>query len=880
MGDTMSIDDNSKNGHVKEDENGNISKVLLNNSNETSSNRETEASISIQIVSSESSNNNNKKEQTEQQQRKSSQDSVKLPVVSKVHINHGEETRSNSSAEEEEMIVNIYNVTKSVVTCEKPTITAVVKESIEEKHVIIENNNVVKEETTVNSYIKPETVTQEEEFRRSPSPQWTYTLPAPPILNSIESVNNNTNNCNSPTDQKAVGNKYFSDYMSTINDNDTILSDSNTTTVSAETHIKPIINDRRKPLDDFTATNSIVVNSTPTTAVIDDLSDKSGEIITSDLEDGYLMNNKVKINTDNDNEISVIEEVSTPKRNDVLGDREMMMYAEDFQLKNRIVITRSDSFHSIGQQKRYSDYEITRRSNLNALPQRSTSFLSLVHSQKAEMRSSTLAQQDLNVPYNRQKSTSELSISDVPSLQSLEVIKNILNCRKASLQDINSSISKSALGDDAPIIEEGTTGTTSTKIDVLKSCTEKVIYNDTIEKKDIMIKKLETQKSEPVAECNNNKDNADGKKKSEKQQWRYSGPPKINFSTWNERPKAKISVMNDKDYIFGGVSTTLPCNSSRNNQSDMVDASLRHSNYTVIVSTDNNSSISSKDSKEAERRLPKVLGVEYKKDVVVLRHNNNANRISESSSSDGSNKNTTTLINIKQRPATMDYSANVDSNYQNNQFVSFNRLISHNSNNNTNNNNSNMKKYTPIVHGFVKLDNISETQADVKSLPITNKITDTSSIKKPEAPIVPAKPSYLRLTSADAMRNVKMLSAKTTVAISVDNNESPPEEMPFSQTLRRTGLIEKMLNNDKKMESMFGKVLDQPKGIAEENVEKVTFRQYSQPAHSVASPPPPPMPLTFRKSAPVSDKMNDSDDARSQLLDAIKNFNMDSLRRK
>lgn len=907
---------NSAANSKTEDENGNVSKVLLNNKSESS--LETEGPISIQILSSEVN-----VEQRLQQEEKS-KESVKLPV-SKVHINHRrDETRSGSEAEEEEeMTVNIYNVTKSVVTCEKPAIIKETNKQIsvvegEQKHVIIENNNNIVNEITPN-------VTKDEECQRPSSPEWTYTLPAPPIVgNSLDSNNSNVNNNNSPTDQKsAVGNKYFSDFTSTVNDNETILSDSNTTVISAETHIQPIINDRRKVLDDsfIINPNDYTKPSTAAGAILDNQSDKSAEVITSDLEDGYLGNNN-NSNISNDNEISVIEEVVSKPKPPI----------EDIQRSRLLAITRSDSFHSIGQQKRNEYYDgMIRGTNFNALlPQRSTSFLSLVHSQKAEMRSSSLTttsiKQDLNVPYNRQKSTSELSISDVPSLQSLEIIKNILNCRKNSLQDVNR---KSALSDDinndksGPIeepknnirsstliqaTETALTSTTSTSKIEVKS-TEKVIYN-TIEKRDI--KKLETQKSEPAfVERNKNNNSNDtsnnnNMKKSEtQQQWRYSGPPKINFSTWNERPKVEVSVMSDEDYIFGGSahSTTLPRDFknqginqySQNQNADSVDSYVKKSYSTVMVKNEN---------KEAERHLPKVLGVEYKKDVVVLRNNNNNNKdttpsvsSSEITNRNNGNNTTKTLISIKQRPATMDYSSAISSsttkttlnspNYQN-QFVSFN-----------NNNNSNSKKFTPIVHGFSKLDNISETQSDVKSLPITNKITDANNEKRTEAPMIPVKPSYLRSSSAgvDLNRNLKLSSVKNVTNANNNVGNDAYDENPYSQTLRRTGLIEKMLNNDKKTESIFGRVLDKPKSSAnanpsinsvpmneEKQVEKVTIRQLSQPIPSTNNPtPPPPPPMIFRKSAPVvvvlgSDK--NEGETRNQLLDAIKNFNKDSLRRK
>jgi len=31
----------------------------------------------------------------------------------------------------------------------------------------------------------------------------------------------------------------------------------------------------------------------------------------------------------------------------------------------------------------------------------------------------------------------------------------------------------------------------------------------------------------------------------------YAGPPKINVSTWNERPKRQVSIKTDRDYVIG-----------------------------------------------------------------------------------------------------------------------------------------------------------------------------------------------------------------------------------------------------------------------------------------------------------------------------------------
>lgn len=201
-------------------------------------------------------------------------------------------------------------------------------------------------------------------------------------------------------------------------------------------------------------------------------------------------------------------------------------------------------------------------------------------------------------------------------------------------------------------------------------------------------------------------------------------------------------------------------------------------------------------------------------------------------------------------------------NYQNSsstQFVTYNRLSS---------------KFTPIVHGF-KLDNIHEQQpshqtSTVKSLPIaTNKITDVNEQKKAEAPIIPSKPAFLRSTSAgDINRKMKFSTAVTPPS----SNSSLNDSQHFSNTLRKTGELEKILTNDKRTDSIFGKVIDSSQTM-EESVKKVTVRQSSQGI----PPPPPQQSVAFRKSAPAGEMLVEP---RNQLLDAIKSFNKDALRRK
>lgn len=218
-----------------------------------------------------------------------------------------------------------------------------------------------------------------------------------------------------------------------------------------------------------------------------------------------------------------------------------------------------------------------------------------------------------------------------------------------------------------------------------------------------------------------------------------------------------------------------------------------------------------------------------------------------------SNKNTTVVTTTKQPINSANYP-----NSSTTQFVSYNRLS------------TNHKKFTPIVHGF-KLDNNSngEQKSQPSSNVQINAVKSTSIAieqpKKTEAPIIPLKPAFLRSTSAgDINRKMKFSTAMTpSPTTDVDSQH-------FSQTLRRTGELEKILSNDKRTDSIFGKVVD----MDDESV-KLKIRQSSIPAAPV--PPPPAVALTFRKSAPAGDMLNDP---RDQLLDAIKNFNKDSLRRK
>ncbi len=117
-----------------------------------------------------------------------------------------------------------------------------------------------------------------------------------------------------------------------------------------------------------------------------------------------------------------------------------------------------------------------------------------------------------------------------------------------------------------------------------------------------------------------------------------------------------------------------------------------------------------KTLEDQENRLPKVLGVEYKKNVSPVHLREDV--VSR------------TIINIKPRPMSMDV-AKLWS-----QPVSFNRLS------------TNHSKFVPVVHGFSKLNEINENSVgqEVKSEP--------TKIEHCVPLAVPSKPNYLRSSSA------------------------------------------------------------------------------------------------------------------------------------
>ncbi|XP_013105979.2 mucin-2 [Stomoxys calcitrans] len=263
------------------------------------------------------------------------------------------------------------------------------------------------------------------------------------------------------------------------------------------------------------------------------------------------------------------EEKLYRKRNSVTG------------LKQRRSITRSDSFHTTA-------IATENTSSSGTLTKRTSSQISL--------------DQMANGNLNRRRSSSELSIGESPSLQSLEVMKTILNARKNSLphsgeeeeEEVNTRRpseeikfaslelkNKMAL-EKSPNPRQGEEEVEAKKLESKENIkklwqnranTEIEEYNKNVAKS---FNEKESPKQQTRNETPTTEDNPKAFKKEEETDeitqlrrkeipveekpkelprvYRYSGPPSINFSTWSERPKVQVAIKNEGDYIFGGKS--------------------------------------------------------------------------------------------------------------------------------------------------------------------------------------------------------------------------------------------------------------------------------------------------------------------------------------
>lgn len=170
-----------------------------------------------------------------------------------------------------------------------------------------------------------------------------------------------------------------------------------------------------------------------------------------------------------------------------------------------------------------------------------------------------------------QESSSELTIRDTPSLQSIEVMKSILNKSNLNL-DRSTDVQNSSV-----------VGKKVTDGDFQKK------HEKRQEKSDVNVH-MKPETSE-----------------SSKRAYKYQGPPAINFSTWGERPKSMVHIKSDSDYILGGNSKIAALQRRFDGDGD----------YNGSINSGGDTSIKKEEThcELISCKLPIVRGVEYKKNI-------------------------------------------------------------------------------------------------------------------------------------------------------------------------------------------------------------------------------------------------------------------------
>ncbi|KAG4076124.1 hypothetical protein HA402_011470 [Bradysia odoriphaga] len=402
-------------------------------------------------------------------------------------------------------------------------------------------------------------------------------------------------------------------------------------------------------------------------------------------------------------------------------------------------VSRSDSFHS------------TRNGSTDnfGLTSRSSSYVSLVGNQsnKATPRNS-LTNGSL-IDLNRRKSSSELSIADSPSLQSLLVMKTILsNSRKNSLNVDNLS---NGLKENGEV--DGDSEPRKISVEMQAKSPVLAPVDDSSKENSPQTNKLPTKNDE-----------ADNPK------WKYQGPPAINLGTWVERPKSMIAIKNDNDYIFGGTinaSDTVATPS----ESSIPSAKTISNPVNVVVETPVKSVDVTDHVDVLDNHLPIVRAVVKKVQPI----NNVPSDVSRNIEIRRPSYEVSTIVTEKVKPEPR---APLQNRFSWKIPATFNQPIS--------GHNNIFDKKVPTVRGFKAdaTDAISDKEQSIdsgyKSLSPT--VVQINSSKDPPAerpktqppPTVAKRPSLLRQQKSEE-----------------------PSVVPFSQfTLRKTGLKEKIVAMD------------------------------------------------------------------------------------
>uniref|UniRef100_A0A182VXK8 WH2 domain-containing protein n=1 Tax=Anopheles minimus TaxID=112268 RepID=A0A182VXK8_9DIPT len=385
---------------------------------------------------------------------------------------------------------------------------------------------------------------------------------------------------------------------------------------------------------------------------------------------------------------------------------------------------------------------------------------------------------------------------------------------------------------------------------------------------------------------------------SDTKKWTYQGPPTISFATWNERPKIDVSIKSDRDYRFGG-SSTLPrgFRNVNNVSSTKISIGPGGSTTTMVESTTTGyvrQTIHEVDQTHQQQqqqqqqtdvvsnvplaavsqgrqqpdptpavvkhptvspkpattppgeRLPIVRAVEYKKNVAQRQapppiepkpsffYETFSRNDSTSSSAAGTN---VSSVSINGTVPTAGINTNISR-------LSFGPKPP--------------TVLQPTVRGFKSLDIEPAGSSSAGNMPRLRPVSmiDTSTLRKTTVPL-------------------------TTTGM----DDTAPSSLPFSQnTLRRTGLKDKILAKDP---SHGPEAVTTSTKVSVTTAVPTPVRPISLPTAVPIPPPPAPMPSAKASNQPVvrgaivkkSPATTPAIDPRSALLDAIRNFNKDALRK-
>lgn len=415
-------------------------------------------------------------------------------------------------------------------------------------------------------------------------------------------------------------------------------------------------------------------------------------------------------------------------------------------------INRSVSFHSTSANAMDDEANATDADSGPNLytTQRCSSYLSLNGPPKYE-QNTVQSQENCQTGSVRQKSSSELSIADTPSLQSIKVMKSILNS-SIKLNPDSKSIQK----------EEKTSVAYENEVD-----SDSQLRSDALKQQSVTT--------------------------NQKKTWSYQGPPSINFSTWGDRPKSTVNIKSDEDYIFGKTSKMA----ALQKRFSGIETEKRKDVHPSAESTFKKPNM---QCDSGVSKLPVVRSVEYKKNV------------SHNADSPDSSQQVTSF-----RP-----------NYE------VSHIVSENS-------------FTKKVDAFPKdrTENIA-----IKAVPIKPTISTQS---------INSNINYMPRVQSFNIPNKTQSINQLKVTKEVETKEL--EKPIFTQfKLRKTGLKEKMFDR-----------------CSEDDLRLSNGSQAGNSAKPIPTAPKPPPTLAKPKIRPVS--MDNKVDTRGQLLDSIRNFKRDSLKR-